>query len=64
MADHKCSKEDLLNYMRDDIKEIKSDVKLLLENKWSVIGSIKTIGSIAGLIAFVITCWIASKDLF
>lgn len=38
--------------MKEDIKEIKSDVKKLLAFKWQVVGVAIVVGLLAGMICF------------
>ena len=45
MQSHKC-------LMKEDIKEIKADVKKLLAFKWQVVGIAIAVGVIAGSICF------------
>jgi hypothetical protein len=40
---HKCEKEGAIEAIRQDVREIRQDVKLLLQFKWKIVG-----GSVAG----------------
>ncbi len=35
---HPCQKEEIISAIRDDLKEIKGDVKSLLQFKWRLLG--------------------------
>lgn len=45
MPNHKC-------VMKEDIQEIKADVKKLLAFKWQVVGVAIVVGLLAGMICF------------
>ena len=43
-----CQKEDIINVLREDLKEIKQDVKSLLKFKWQIMGGAAFGGFILG----------------
>lgn len=47
---HNCNKEELLDAMREDLREIKSDVKGLLKFKWQIMGGAGVLGAVISLL--------------
>ena len=43
MPDHKCNKEREIDWLRQDVIEIKKDVKSLVAFKWQVFGTVSAI---------------------
>ena len=58
MTEHKCHKEDFINYMHDDIKEIKSDTKKILAFQNKAIGLIIGIPTLISIFALVISSFL------
>ena len=47
---HQCNKEDLIEYIRKDLHEIKSDVKVLLSFRYYIIGGATVVSAIVAFI--------------
>jgi hypothetical protein len=47
---HKCDKEDILELIVNDLREIKYDIKSLLKFKWQVVGGAGIIGTVVAYI--------------
>jgi len=48
MSDHDCSYETEITRLREDITEIKSDIKSLLQFKWQIFGGVSALSIIVG----------------
>ena len=49
-----CTKEDAIEQIKEDVKEIKHDVRSLLEFKWKLSGIAIAAGAIVGILVKVI----------
>jgi hypothetical protein len=45
-----CQKEEIISAIRDDLKEIKTDVKSLLQFKWQIMGGAAALGAVMGVL--------------
>ena len=53
-----CQQETVIEMIRGDLSEIKTDVKSLLKFKWQIMGGSILGGSLLGLISFYITTFL------
>jgi len=51
---HECKYDKVIEYIRDDIKEIKLDVKTILSMKYKIIGGFFILGFIINLVFVII----------
>jgi hypothetical protein len=54
---HDCSKKEVIEIMREDVKEIKGDVKTLLSSKYKIDGSILTMQFVISIGVTLIAAW-------
>lgn len=47
---HECTKQDAIDAIKEDIQEIKIDVKSLLKFKWQIIGGSVIVSSILAIV--------------
>jgi hypothetical protein len=52
--DHDCKQEVVIDMLREDLREIKKDIKKLLKIKWQFLGGSALLGVILYLIGFTI----------
>jgi hypothetical protein len=51
---HECSKEEVIQTIKQDLKEIKGDVKALLAVKWQIIGGSAVMGFVIYLVSLIL----------
>jgi len=52
--DHDCKQEVVIDMIREDLREIKHDVKSLLKTKWHFLGMSAIMGGVLYVIVFLV----------